>query len=79
MTTWRCSWQDYRGWPQKHNAPPPMVEFQDYETKEEAEARAAHERKAGMTVCVAPTPDFAVRHRRRRNAKAFNAEWRLHS
>ena len=75
MSTWRVSWQDYRGWPHRAYQAPPKVEFEDYETKEMAVERAGDLRKHGMTVSVSPTPS-PKRGRQPRRAP-FNADWRL--
>ena len=74
--TWRASWQDYRHWPQWHKQPHPLVEYEDFDTKEAAEKCARARRKSGLTVCVSPTPP-PPRARRLRNDKAFNATWKL--
>jgi hypothetical protein len=78
---WRCSWQDYRGWPRWHKQPHPAIQSQDFDTKEEAEAHAVYRRKRGMTACVAIAP--APRRRERRaplpGAEAFNQTWKLTS
>jgi hypothetical protein len=76
--TWRASWQDYRGWPHWHNQPHPLVWTEDYDTKEEAEAEAAAQRKKGMTACVSPTPVTRGGRQPKRGPK-FNSDWKLHA
>jgi hypothetical protein len=74
--TWRCSWQDYRHWPQWHKQPHPLVEYEDFDTKEAAEKCARARRKSGLTVCVSMTP-LPRPGRQPRKRPAFNSEWKL--
>lgn len=73
--TWRCSWQDYRGWPWLSDQAPPRVSAEDYETREQADKRALTLKQEGFVTCVSPTP--SQRTKRQRDPAAFNVEWKL--
>jgi len=57
-STWRCSWQDFRGHVPGIGAKKPKVKFQDFPTKSEADAHKARVRSEGRDVisCVTLTP-----------------------
>lgn len=77
--TWRCSWQDYRGWPSMAGQAPPLMHTEDFDTEDAARSAANVYRKMGLTACVSRSPPPTPARQHKHNRDPFNAGWKLTS
>ncbi len=79
--SFRCSWQDFRGWRERGPEAKPAVRFEDFPDKEAAERHKERLQYEGIDACVTPTPAPIARRKRMlfdgAGGKPFCAGWTL--
>jgi hypothetical protein len=54
--SYRCSWQDFRGWRERWPDKKPPVQYLDFDSVDEANARKRELQASGLTACITDTP-----------------------